>query len=259
MTMNDEHVLETRSLTKIFHGARGDVTALDDVSFSIPAGKTLALVGESGSGKTTAARLVLGLDTQNSGTVKVLGKDLSILNKKELRNLRRSIQVVQQNPYSQLNRRHSVQRIVETPLLAFNEGSAIQRRDKVVDLLESVGLDSAYLNRRPHELSGGQCQRVAIARALATDPRVLILDDATAAIDPETEDQLRVALRSALHGRTTFVIAHRVSTVRSADLVLVLERGRIVQQGTHAALTALDGPYRQLVESQLEGDQVAHP
>jgi len=260
MRMNDEHVLETRSLTKIFHGARGDVTALDDVSFSIPAGKTLALVGESGSGKTTAARLVLGLDTQNSGTVKVLGKDLSALNKKELRNLRRSIQVVQQNPYSQLNRRHSVHRIVETPLLAFNEGSALQRRDKVVDLLESVGLDAAYLSRRPHELSGGQCQRVAIARALAIDPKIVVLDEAVSALDVSVRAQVLNLLRKLQIERnlTYLFITHDLGVAHYlADEIAVMFRGKIVEKGDRTQI--FSNPHHHYTKNLISSVPLAEP
>ena len=258
--MNSEFVLETQLLTKIFHGARGDVTALDEVSFAIPEGKTLALVGESGSGKTTAARLVLGLETQNSGTVSVLGKDLSSLNKKELRNLRRSIQVVQQNPYSQLNRRHSVQRIIETPLLAFNEGSTVQRKDKVVHLLESVGLDAAYLNRRPHELSGGQCQRVAIARALVIDPKIVVLDEAVSALDVSVRAQVLNLLRKLQIERnlTYLFITHDLGVAHYlADEIAVKFRGKIVEKGDRTQI--FSNPHHHYTKNLISSVPLAEP
>ena len=152
------------------------VQALDGVSFELRAGETLALVGESGSGKTTAARALLGLEIPQSGTINILGRDLGDLKAEEVRLLRRQIQVVQQDPFSQLNRRHSVERIVSGPLIAFNIGDKESRREQVTKLLNAVGLESAHLQRRPHELSGGQCQRVAIARALAVEPKILVLD-----------------------------------------------------------------------------------
>ena len=158
-------LISAENLIKTFHGGGGLVRALDDITFSVEQGSTLALVGESGSGKTTAARLVLGLDTPDTGSVTILGEKLQSLKNQELRALRRSIQVVQQDPYSQLNRRHSVQRIIEGPLIAFGETNALIRKEKAIELLDAVGLERSYLNRRPHELSGGQCQRVAIARA----------------------------------------------------------------------------------------------
>ena len=258
--MKSEFVLETQLLTKILHGERGDVTALDEVSFAIPEGKTLALVGESGSGKTTAARLVLGLETQNSGTVSVLGKDLSSLNKKELRNLRRSIQVVQQNPYSQLNRRHSVQRIVETPLLAFNEGSAVQRKDKVVHLLESVGLDAAYLNRRPHELSGGQCQRVAIARALVIDPKIVVLDEAVSALDVSVRAQVLNLLRKLQIERnlTYLFITHDLGVAHYlADEIAVMFRGKIVEKGDRTQI--FSNPHHHYTKNLISSVPLAEP
>ena len=114
--------------------------ALDGITFSVEQGSTLALVGESGSGKTTAARMVLGLDTPDTGSVAILGEKLETLKSEELRVLRRSIQVVQQDPYSQLNRRHSVQRIIEGPLIAFGETDALIRKTKAIELLDAVGL-----------------------------------------------------------------------------------------------------------------------
>src|SRR3712207_2919271 len=113
------------------------------------------------------------------------------------------------------------------------------------------------LGERGASLSGGQRQRLAIARAIVTNPRVLILDDATASVDPETEDLIRRAMRFVMHGRTTFVIAHRVSTVKQADVVVVLESGRVTQLGTHAELMAREGHYREIAAVQLHGDELA--
>ena len=125
-------VASASGISRIFRGGSNEVRALDDVSFSLHEGKTLALVGESGSGKTTAARILLGLDTPNAGSVEVLGQTLGTLKHEEIRLLRRQIQVVQQDPFSQLNRRHSVQRIIEGPLLAFNIGDKESRKKKTI-------------------------------------------------------------------------------------------------------------------------------
>ena len=159
MTSQTNSVATLSGVSRIFKGKTGTVQALDNVSFDLKAGKTLALVGESGSGKTTAARVLLGLDQPSSGSIEVLGRDLGSLKYEELRLLRREIQVVQQDPFSQLNRRHSVERIISSPLIAFNIGDKQSRRKQVIDLLKAVGLEEEHLNRRPHELSGGQCKR----------------------------------------------------------------------------------------------------
>ena len=228
-------VASASGISRIFRGGSNEVRALDDVSFSLHEGKTLALVGESGSGKTTAARILLGLDTPNAGSVEVLGQTLGTLKHEEIRLLRRQIQVVQQDPFSQLNRRHSVQRIIEGPLLAFNIGDKESRKKKTIELLEAVGLEKEHLNRRPHELSGGQCQRVAIARALALDPKIVVLDEAVSALDVSVRAQVLNLLRKLQQerGLTYFFITHDLGVAHyMADEIAVMFRGRIVERGT---------------------------
>ena len=227
-------MISAENLTKTFHGGGGHVRALDGVTFSVEQGSTLALVGESGSGKTTAARMVLGLDTPDTGSVAILGKRLETLKSEELRVLRRSIQVVQQDPYSQLNRRHSVQRIIEGPLIAFGETDASIRKAKAIELLDAVGLERAYLNRRPHELSGGQCQRVAIARALIIEPKILVLDEAVSALDVSIRAQVLNLLRSLQRERslTYLFITHDLGVAKyMADDIAVMFRGKIMEKG----------------------------
>ena len=228
-------VASASGISRIFRGGSNEVRALDDVSFSLHEGKTLALVGESGSGKTTAARILLGLDTPNAGSVEVLGQTLGTLKHEEIRLLRRQIQVVQQDPFSQLNRRHSVQRIIEGPLLAFNIGDKESRKKKTIELLEAVGLEKEHLRRRPHELSGGQCQRVAIARALALDPKIVVLDEAVSALDVSVRAQVLNLLRKLQQerGLTYFFITHDLGVAHyMADEIAVMFRGRIVERGT---------------------------
>ncbi len=232
--MSGETAIQTTDLTKIYSGARGEVTALNKANFAVEQGKTLALVGESGSGKTTVARLILGLVPPTDGEVSILGQEITRLKEREMRGLRRNIQVVQQNPYSQLNRRHTVKRIVETPLMAFKEGNPAERKDRIVEMLEAVGLDSAYLRRRPHELSGGQCQRVAIARALVLNPKILILDEAVSALDVSVRAQVLNLLRSLQRERnlTYLFITHDLGVARYiADDIAVMFRGKIVEKG----------------------------
>ena len=234
MTSQNDSVATLSGVSRIFKGKTGTVHALDNVSFDLNAGKTLALVGESGSGKTTAARVLLGLDQPTSGSIDVLGRNLGSLKYEELRLLRREIQVVQQDPFSQLNRRHSVERIISSPLIAFNIGDKQSRRNQVIDLLKAVGLEEEHLNRRPHELSGGQCQRVAIARALAVDPKIVVLDEAVSALDVSVRAQVLNLLRDiqASRGLTYLFITHDLGVAHyMADEIAVMFRGRIVERG----------------------------
>jgi oligopeptide/dipeptide ABC transporter ATP-binding protein len=234
MTSQNDSVATLSGVSRIFKGKTGTVHALDDVTFDLKAGKTLALVGESGSGKTTAARVLLGLDQPTSGSIDVLGRNLGSLKYEELRLLRREIQVVQQDPFSQLNRRHSVERIISSPLLAFNIGDKQSRLKQVIELLKAVGLEEEHLNRRPHELSGGQCQRVAIARALAVDPKIVVLDEAVSALDVSVRAQVLNLLRDiqASRGLTYLFITHDLGVAHyMADEIAVMFRGRIVERG----------------------------
>jgi len=227
-------VAEVSKVSRVFKGKGGEVRALDEVSFTLKQGQTLALVGESGSGKTTAARVLLGLDTPNSGSVNILDNDLFSLKHEEMRMLRRQIQVVQQDPFSQLNRRHSVERIISGPLIAFNIGDKQSRKEQVIQLLEAVGLEKEHLRRRPHELSGGQCQRVAIARALALDPKIVVLDEAVSALDVSVRAQVLNLLRKIQEDRglTYLFITHDLGVAHYvADEIAVMYRGRIVERG----------------------------
>ena len=237
MSVQDSIVASANGVSRIFRSKAGEVRALDNISFTLSRGKTLALVGESGSGKTTAARILLGLDTPNSGSVEILGKELGSLKYEELRLLRREIQVVQQDPFSQLNRRHSVERIISGPLIAFGVGDKNSRRGQVISLLEAVGLEKEHLRRRPHELSGGQCQRVAIARALALDPKIVVLDEAVSALDVSVRAQVLNLLRKLQQERdlTYLFITHDLGVAHyMADEIAVMFRGRIVERGNRA-------------------------
>lgn len=228
-------IIEVAQLSREFRGSGGTVLALDSISLSVTEGTTLAVVGESGSGKTTAARLILGLDKSSAGSITVLGKDITKFGQTQMRPLRREIQVVQQDPFSQLNRRHTVQRIIEGPMLAFKVGDKTSRQQRVIELLEAVGLEREHLTRKPHELSGGQCQRVAIARALALDPKILILDEAVSALDVSVRAQVLNLLKQLQkdRGLTYLFITHDLGVARyMADEIVVMFRGRIVERGT---------------------------
>lgn len=234
MTSN---IINVDKLSREFKGSGGTVRALDAISLTVKEGTTLAVVGESGSGKTTAARLILGLDTPSKGSISVLGQEITSFGPSQMRPLRRDIQVVQQDPFSQLNRRHTVKRIIEGPMLAFKVGDKKSREQRVIELLEAVGLEREHLKRKPHELSGGQCQRVAIARALALDPKILILDEAVSALDVSVRAQVLNLLKKLQRDRglTYLFITHDLGVAHyMADEIVVMFRGRIVERGTRS-------------------------
>jgi peptide/nickel transport system ATP-binding protein len=228
-------------LTKIYRSSHGapwrttEVRAVDDVSFRLRRGTTLAVAGESGSGKSTLARMVLGLLQPGSGTVVFDGLDISSLNRGQTFAFRRKVQPVFQNPYGSLDPMYSVARIIEEPLRIHRIGDRHQRRQAVRELAEQVALPSSLLNRRPRELSGGQRQRVAIARALALKPEVVVCDEAVSALDVVVQAQILELLAElqAELGLTYLFISHDLAVIRQiADEVMVMRAGRVVE---HAA------------------------
>ncbi|GIF19949.1 peptide/nickel transport system ATP-binding protein [Actinoplanes tereljensis] len=229
-------ILEVTDLRKVF---RGDFVAVDGVSFAVPVGGSLAIVGESGSGKTTCARIVAGLERATSGTIQLDGLDV----KSDRRARARVVQMVFQDPYQSLDRRQTVSACLDE-VLAFHTGlGRAERRSRIGELLELVGLDQRHAGVLPRQLSGGQRQRVAIARALAPSPRLLILDEAVAALDVSIQAQilnLLVDARAAT-GVGYLFITHDLSVVRHVcDEVIVMRRGRVVESG--AVEKVLDAP-----------------
>ena len=229
-----EGVSKRFALRRRGRGADDDILAVDDVSFDIPRGQTVAIVGESGSGKSTTANLLLGLETPTGGRILVGDQDLTTMSRRETFALRRRVQPVFQNPYASLDPRYTVERSVAEPLKVHRVGTPDTRRERVRTLLDQVALDADLGTRLPHELSGGQRQRVAIARALALEPDIVVLDEAVSALDVIVQAQildLLAELQNRL-GLTYLFISHDLAVVRLvSDEVHVMRAGRIVESG----------------------------
>ena len=232
-------LLEIRNLTKVFPlgesvfggGSKGEVRAVDDVSLEIEAGETLGLVGESGSGKSTLGRLVLRLIEPTSGSIKLNGRDLLAASRREMRQLRRDMQIIFQDPFGSLDPRMRVEDVIAEPLIIHEKLSKHARRMRISELLRAVGLDQSALQRYPHEFSGGQRQRIGIARALALKPKFIVADEPVSALD------VSVGQLQQEFGLTYLFISHSMPVVRYlATRVAVMYRGKIVEVGQTAQI-----------------------
>ncbi len=218
----------------LFERTVDQVRAVDDVSFEIAEGETLGLVGESGSGKSTTGYCVIQLLKPTSGSIVFEGKELTTLKREELRQMRREMQIVFQDPYASLDPRMTVGDIVAEPLVVHGIGTKKDRRSRVRELLDVVGFDPSFTNRYPHEFSGGQRQRIGIARALALSPKLIVCDEPVSALDVSIQAQILNLLKDLQRdfGLTYLFIAHDLAVVRSmSDRIAVMNRGKLVEVG----------------------------
>ena len=258
-------LVEIRNLTKVFPEgesifggrSRGEIRAVDDVSLDIHPGETLGLIGESGSGKSTLGRLVLRLIEPTSGSVRFNGRDLVSMPAREMRALRRDMQIIFQDPFGSLDPRMRVEDIIAEPLVIHEKLDSESRRARVAELLRVVGLDQYAARRYPHEFSGGQRQRIVIARALALKPKFIVADEPVSALDVSVGAQI-VNLLAQLQrefGLTYLFISHSMPVVRYlATRIAVMYRGKIVEVGpTEQITTAPEHAYtRKLLEATPE-------
>jgi oligopeptide/dipeptide ABC transporter ATP-binding protein len=229
-----EPLLQIRGLTKTFETASGPVHALEDISFDIPRGSITGLVGESGSGKTTLGRSLLRLVEPTRGQTIFDGTDLNTLSAGQMRQMRRRMQIIFQDPMSSLNPRLRIADLIGEGLKAFGIGNRSERRDRAAALLDEVGLSGDHLDRFPHEFSGGQRQRIGIARALALEPEFIVADESVSALDVSIQAQVLNLLLDLREKRnlTMLFIAHDLSVVEYlCDQIAVLYLGRLMEIG----------------------------
>jgi dipeptide transport system ATP-binding protein len=259
-------VIEARSLTRDYLVSRGvfsapaTLKALVGVSFSLEAGRTLAIVGESGSGKSTLARLLTLIETPTAGALLIDGEDVAHADPATRRRLRQEIQMVFQNPYGSLNPRQKIGKALEEPLLVNTRMSAAEREKAALAIMAKVGLRQEYYHRYPHMFSGGQRQRIAIARALVLRPKILVLDEPVSALDVSIRAQvlnLLAALQEEFKLAYVFV-SHDLSVVRHiADDVLVIYLGHAVEMGSRDAI--FNDPQHPYTKALLSATPVADP
>ncbi len=248
-----KHFPLTRGI--IFQRVVGHVRAVDGVSFSIEQGQTLGLVGESGSGKTTIGRSIVRLYKPTGGQILFGDTDLAKLGGEELRQIRRRVQMVFQDPYASLNPRYTIGSLIAEPMHIYNMGSNTEIRNKTAELLSVVGLRAEYIDRYPHEFSGGQRQRIAVARALSINPEFVVLDEPVSALDVSVRAQVLNLLQRLQNqfNLTYLFVSHDLSVVRHvADRIAVMYLGKIVELADRDELYAAPKhPYTQALLSAI--------
>ncbi|CAN4272299.1 AppF ABC-type oligopeptide transport system, ATPase component [Methylophilaceae bacterium] len=253
-----KHLVKTYSQRSGKFGfATTQVRALDDVSIELKAGKTLAVVGESGSGKSTLARCLLQLQALDSGEVLFAGQDLAKLDGAALRQVRKNLQMVFQDPFASLNPRMRVGEIVAEGLLIHGLGNAAEQQAKVIAMLKRVGLSESDMQKYPHEFSGGQRQRIGIARALVLSPKVVVCDEPVSALDVSIQAQILLLLKElqAEMALSYLFISHDLRVVRHiADDIVVMHQGKVVEQGQiEAVYQRPQHPYTQNLLAAIPG------
>ena len=223
------------------------VKAVDDVSFTLEKGKTLAVVGESGSGKSTLANLIMSFETLTDGEIFFKGQPIEDIVRKNVKKYRRDVQMVFQDPSSSLNPSKTIGHIIEEPMIIHEVGNHSERKKRVAELMDLVQLPAEFLNRYPHMLSGGQKQRVGVARAVALNSELIVLDEPTSALDVSVQAKVIELLEEIQEelGLTYFFITHDLALVRNfAHDVLVMNKGKIVERGTvEDIFTSPEDPY----------------
>ncbi|MBL6607838.1 MAG: ABC transporter ATP-binding protein, partial [Flavobacteriaceae bacterium] len=260
-----EPILRVHNLSKAFFqkpflfGKKQITQAVDQVSFSVYEGETVGLVGESGCGKTTLVKTLLQLEKASSGSVYYKGQDISQLSSAQWRHLRKDIQIIFQDPFSSLNPKMTIGDCILEPMEVHGIGVSSQnRKQKLYQLLEQVGLDKSYASRYPHQLSGGQRQRVGIARAIALEPKIIVCDESVSALDISVQAQVLNLLNELKEnfGFTYIFISHDLSVVQyMSDQLLVMQKGRLVEIGDADEIYAMPkSPYtKSLIEAIPKG------
>jgi len=243
MEKTKEPILELKNVKTTFKVPKGILKAVNGVDLTIYKGETVGLVGESGCGKSTLGKTIMRLYRPDEGQVMFEGQDIWRYNKKEKKEYTKNVQMIFQDPYACLDPLSVVSDIVAEGMRIHKMYKGQELEDRVLELLKMVGLNKDHANRFPHEFSGGQRQRIAIARALIRDPEVIVLDEATSALDSISEKLIQEALENLTKGRTTFIVAHRLSTIRDADKIAVLADGHCVEYGTFEELMARKGEF----------------
>jgi oligopeptide/dipeptide ABC transporter ATP-binding protein len=266
-TVEREELLRVTDLRKHFPinngllgGQTGTTKAVDGVSFSVNKGETFSIVGESGCGKSTTGMCLNRLIEPTSGEIIFNGQQVMNKSYQQLREVRKDMQVIFQDPYSSLNPKHTIKQIVSEPLVINGIGSKSEREDRVASLLQLVGLGSHYLDRYPHEFSGGQRQRIGIARALALNPKLIICDEPVSALDVSIQSQILNLLEELQQklGLTYIFISHDLSVVEHiSERVAVMYLGRIVEQGPREEI--FENPQHPYTKALLSSVPMADP
>ena len=258
-----DNILEVKHLKKYFKTSRGMLHAVDDINFTLERGKTLGLVGESGCGKSTTGRVILRLLEPTDGEIIFEGKDISKLSKSEMRHMRKDMQIIFQDPFSSLDPKKTVSQIIAEPII---ENKIIKgklaREERVLELMDTVGLAERYINTYPHELDGGRRQRIGIARALAMEPKLIICDEPASALDVSIQAQILNLLKDLQKklGLTYIFITHDLSVVNHfSDDIAVMYLGQIVEKAPAEEL--FDNPvhpYTQALLSAIPIPELGH-